>query len=686
MQPENAPSPLSPPTRGIRSRAAGVVVLLSAVGLAAAALPPRPPAGRALRPLLVHRPASDATRSTSARPAVARTLDVPPADTAFALHLLERATFGARPRDLQEVLRMGPQAWLDRQLRPERIDDSALDSRLAAFPAASMSVAELYGAYPQPTREQRLQRARADSARMLARSGGRDAVDGMPPESAMPGMRPGDPAQPGQDEAMPPRARRRTVGSNPAQSADAAGAQADRRGGRVQGPQRILFDLAGAKLQRAVYSERQLQEVMTDFWFNHFNVFWGKNADRYLVADYERSAIRPHVFGRFEDLLLATAHHPAMLVYLDNAQSMLPDSSSPQAGRIRQIVARWKSMSDSERDSAVRSGRVTPQQARMLGAAAADSTLAARRGTRGINENYARELMELHTLGVDGGYTQHDVVEVARAFTGWTVQRPRRRDEGQVEADPTFVFRPAMHDRGEKVVLGHRLPAGRGEEDGLEVLHILATSPATAHHVARQLAERFVSDDPPPALVVRLAQVFLHTGGDLREVTRALFLSPEFADPRCRRAKVKTPIEFVASALRATDADVGPSRAVLQALRGFGQVPYLSSPPTGYPNRDEAWTNSGAMLSRMNFALALAAGRVDGVRLNEAAFFPRGMPGAMDDTALRAIVRSVMPGRLDEQLVRTIHDDLAGQPGADPRGTGARALGLALASPDFQRR
>jgi uncharacterized protein (DUF1800 family) len=674
MQPENSVSTLWPPARGIRGRAAGVVALLSAVGLAAAAVPVRPSA-RTLRPVPVHRAAST----------VRLAADAPPADTAFALHLLERATFGARPRDVATVLRMGPRAWLDRQLHPERIDDSRAESRLSAFPAASMSVAELYAAYPQPTRDQRLARARADSARMLAGTGApAEPSQTMMPDSGLAEMR-GDPAVGSdQDAQMMQRARRRRAAGG--QAAEGGAAAAARRGRGAQGPQRILFDLAGARLQRAVYSERQLQEVMTDFWFNHFNVFWGKNADRYLVADYERSAIRPHVFGKFEDLLLATARHPAMLVYLDNAQSMAPDSANPQGARGAQVLARWKTLTDAEKDAAVRSGRVTAQQAQRLNAAAADSTLMARRRSRGINENYARELMELHTLGVDGGYTQHDVVEVARAFTGWTVQLPRRRNEAQIEGDPTFIFRPAMHDRGEKTVLGHRLTAGRGEEDGREVLHLLATSPATAHHLARQLAERFVSDDPPPALVERLAQTYLRTGGDLREVTRALFLSPEFADPRCHAAKVKTPLEFVASALRATGADVGPSRGLLQALRGFGQVPYLSSPPTGYPNRDEAWTNSGAMLSRMNFALALASGRVDGVRIDAETVFPGGARGSMDDAAVRAIVRAVLPGPVDEQLVRTIRDDLAGQASADPRAAGARALGLALASPGFQRR
>ncbi|MDB4951057.1 MAG: hypothetical protein JWM27_3706 [Gemmatimonadetes bacterium] len=681
-------NPISPSPPFRRRAGTAAAVLLSAAALGAAFIPGRA-LGGSLRPVLVHR--------ASLSPTVDRA-DAPRTDTAFALHLLRRATFGVRPRDLDEVLRMGPQAWLDGQLHPERIDDAALDARIAQFPAASMTVADLYAAYPQPTRQQREARARADSAagrpsgrvmrdsaRMTAAA--QDGGESMSADSrAMEGaasMSPDARNAVGRPEmrANRPRGSRRPA-------TPAGGAEAGEQGGRAaQGPQRILFDLAGAKVQRAVYSQRQLQEVMTDFWFNHFNVFWGKAADRYLVADYERTAIRPHVFGRFEDLLLATARHPAMLVYLDNAQSTVPDSLNPQADRRDAMITRWRGLTPAQRQAVIRSGRLTEPQAQMLAVAeTASAGTMARRRTRGLNENYARELMELHTLGVDGGYTQHDVGEVARAFTGWSVQLPRRRGRGALEIDPAFVFRGPMHDQGEKTVLGHRLPAGRGEEDGREVLHLLATSPATARHIARQLAERFVADDPPPALVERLAQTFLRTGGDLREVTRALFLSPEFADPRLRTSKVKTPVEFVAGALRATGADVGPSRGVLQALRGFGQVPYLSSPPTGYPNRDEAWTNSGAMLSRMNFGLALAAGRIDGAAPDPAVFFLGGMPRTLDDAALRRIVQAVLPGPVDESLLRTLHEDLSSQNDPDPRRQAARALGLVLGSPNFQRR
>ncbi|HEX7239355.1 MAG TPA: DUF1800 domain-containing protein, partial [Longimicrobiaceae bacterium] len=295
---------------------------------------------------------------------------------------------------------------------------------------------------------------------------------------------------------------------------------------------------------------------------------------------------------------------------------------------------------------------------------------------RGLNENYARELMELHTLGVDGGYTQADVGEVARAFTGWTLSRAPAavyRGGGEVE----FAFRPALHDRGAKTVLGRRLPAGRGVEDGREVLRLLAAHPATARRVARRLAERFVADDPPPALVDSLAAVFLRTGGDLREVTRALFLSGEIHDPRLRDAKVKTPFEFVASALRAAGADVGPSRATLQALRGFGHLPYSAVAPTGYPHTSEEWTNGGAMLGRMSFALALADGRLDGVRVD---------PAVLRGPGVEALAARVLPGRRDPELLATVRADLKAQGGAGEQAGKRRALGLLLGSPGFQRR
>jgi uncharacterized protein (DUF1800 family) len=590
-------------------------------------------------------PAATPRHPVRPRPVLVRRLAVPTPptreDTLRALHLLSRATFGARPEDVAEVLRIGPDAWLDRQLHPARIDDSALQARLARFPAAEMSTGELLAAFPRPDPAARAGR---DSLRRAREANGGAAMrPGMAPDSAM-AMRP--------DGAAFARARR-------------AGA------GATRGPQAILFDLAGAKLQRAVYSDRQLQEVMTDFWFNHFNVFFGKNLDRYLVAGYERDAIRPHVFGRFRDLLGATAKHPAMLVYLDNARSMVADSmrrySPAPRGGLRGMG---------------RPGAAQGRFARRMGPS--DSTAARARPQRptGLNENYARELMELHTLGVDGGYTQHDVIAVARALTGWTVERGMGRRNG--EAEPSFVFRPQLHDFGPKTILGHDFPAGRGQDEGEAVLDLLARSPATARHIAIKLAQRFVADDPPAALVERLAQTFLRTDGDLAAVTRALFTSPELYDARYRGAKVKTPLEFVASALRAAGADVGPSRGVLQALRQLGQVPYLSSAPTGYPATSAEWTNSGAMLNRMNFALALAAGRIDGVTV-DAERFRAALRDPETQARIAALARALMPAGGDPRLLATIAADVDRQQG-DGTAAAARALGLLLASPDFQRR
>ncbi|HYJ79663.1 MAG TPA: DUF1800 domain-containing protein [Longimicrobiaceae bacterium] len=573
-------------------------------------------------------PAAGTPRAPRERPSFLRRQAAE--DTARALHLLQRATFGVRGRDLQEVLRTGADAWLERQLHPERIPDASIEPRLAAFPAAQLPPAALFAAFPPP---------RPDPARRARR----DSMEAMGGEEMMS-------AEPGE------RGRRR--------GAD---------GARAPGPQRILFELAGAKLTRAVHSERQLQEVMTDFWFNHFNVFFGKNQDRYLVGDYERTAIRPHVFGRFRDLLGATAAHPAMLVYLDNWTSAAVDSTAAGA----EPRARWNALTPAQRRRAIASGRVRPEQVRMLESGGAPPPRPRR--PRGLNENYARELMELHTLGVDGGYTQHDVVEVARAFTGWTLELPRRGEGERVATG--FAFRAGMHDAGEKVVLGRRLAAGRGIEDGREVLDVLARHPATARHVALKLAQRFVADEPPPALVERLAEVFQRSDGDLREVTRALFTSPEFADPRYRGGKVKTPFEFVASALRATGAHAAPSRTLLQTLRQLGQVPYAASDPTGYPHTSEEWTNGGAMLNRMSFGLALASGAVDGVWVDPALLQAPG--GAVQVDALAA---ALLPGRSDPQLLAAIRADAAAQAARSPRERSARAVGLVIGSPAFQRR
>src|SRR6266571_2466173 len=353
---------------------------------------------------------------------------------------------------------------------------------------------------------------------------------------------------------------------------------------QMQGPRFIILELQQARLLRAVYSQRQLYEVMADFWSNHFNIFAAKGADRWLTTAYDRDTIRPHALGRFKDLLRATAQSPAMLFYLDNWLSAGPNSAAE---------------------------RLAPNNRR-----------------HGLNENYARELMELHTLGVDGGYTQKDVQEVARCFTGWTIIAPRgagaaaqavmngpmgdmlRKQAG------AFIFRPGVHDNGEKIVLGHKIPAGGGMKDGLMVLDILAHHPSTAKFIATKLVRRFVSDEPPQALVDRVAQTYMKTDGDIREMLRTIFYSPEFNSTDAYRAKVKRPFELTISAVRTVGGDTNGGPQLHQWIARMGQPLYGFQTPNGYSDVGENWVNTGALLERMNFALALVSNRIPGTRVD----------------------------------------------------------------------
>ena len=345
--------------------------------------------------------------------------------------------------------------------------------------------------------------------------------------------------------------------------------------------------LAAQKITRAVYSDRQLEEVLVDFWFNHFNVFAGKGRTSAYLPDYEREAIRPHIWGSFRELLGATAESPAMLFYLDNWLSADPKA----AEQLQNINNRRRARLGGAGN---RVGNVPPQQQQQP----PQQQQGPRRN--GLNENYARELMELHTLGVDGGYTQQDIIEVARAFTGWTLADPQ---EG------AFRFAPQLHDRGEKKVLGYTIRAGGGREDGERVLDIVAEHPSTAKHIATKLVRRFVSDEPPPALVNKVAETFTRTKGNLREVVRTLVTSPEFYAVEYRGVKVKTPLEFVVSGVRATDREVREPRQLLQALQQLGMGPYQCQPPTGYDDTAETWVSAGALVTRMNIAQQLAPQR-----------------------------------------------------------------------------
>ena len=490
-------------------------------------------------------------------------------------HALDRLTFGARPGDFERVRKIGLNKWIALQLHPERTaENQPLQARLRGLDTLTMSPAEMALAYPPPQLIRAMAAGRvplpADPARralvlkLAERPRTGEAGSALTP-AELQVVRRGTPQQ--KLELLAAASPERLEGLLDALPAGVryqvyplAPPELRRRMAMLDGPQQVVAqDLNDAKLFRAVYSERQLEEVLADFWFNHFNVFLDKGADRYLVTSYERDAIRPHVLGRFKDLLLATARSPAMLFYLDNWQSAAPDKG--------------------------------------------------RRG-RGLNENYGRELLELHTLGVDGGYTQKDVVEVARCFTGWTIRDPQRGG--------AFVFEPRLHDGGEKIVLGVKIPAGGGEEDGLKVIDILVHHPSTARFISRKLAQRFVADDPPPALVEKMARTFREKDGDMRQVLETLFRSREFRARENYRAKMKSPLELVASAVRASGGDLDSGFALANLLVRLGQPLYRKLEPTGYSNRGADWINTSGLLARMNFALALASGRVPGVKVDAA--------------------------------------------------------------------
>lgn len=401
-------------------------------------------------------------------------------------------------------------------------------------------------------------------------------------------------------------------------------------------PQFVIgSDLTEAKLLRAAYSSRQLEEQLADFWYNHFNVFLDKGVDRFYVPAYEREAIRPHVLGNFRMLLEATAKSPAMLFYLDNWQSVAP---------------------------------LTEEQKRRL----ARLPAAQRRMSRGLNENYARELLELHTLGVDGGYTQKDIIEVARCFTGWTLREPLRGGG--------FEFNERVHDKGEKVVLGVTIPAGGGMEDGLKVLDILARHPSTARFISFKLAQRFVADQPPAALVERMTSKFRSSNGDIRAVMKTMLDSKEFWSQGALHAKVKTPFEMVVSAVRALDAQIDSAQALANQLTQLGQPLYRKQEPTGYSTLAAEWVNTAALLGRMNFALALAQNRLPGVTVDVKRF---GEEANAERIAQAILFREVTPATR-----QAIEKAIAAQQEKDPSLKPSPALlaGLVVGSPEFQRR
>jgi uncharacterized protein (DUF1800 family) len=668
------------------------------------------------------------------------------------LHALNRFTFGPRPGDLEAVRAMGLDKWFDQQLRPASLDQTDLNARLAQYPAMQWSPEQLLfrapsnaiirqvmdGKFPMPEKgalhavyENEVYRVsgRKQAKQQQAASASPNAttmkVSASPDRNSMSPA----PNQPASQMAASPSAPAETAiaappnlaAANPAPAVDEAqlrrvldlpsqqrvarlatmqpqesdeffkSLKPAQRASLLEGlspdlretvldlenPQRLVNEeIIAQRLTRDIASFAQLQEVMTDFWLNHFNVFLHKDAEMpYYMVSYDRNIIRPLALGNFENLLEATAHSPAMLLYLDNASSIGPDSLAAERAKI----------------------------------AAARRPDAKAKAREGLNENYARELMELHTLGVNGGYTQADVTQVARILTGWGVDRPQRGGG--------FRFEPNRHEPGTKVVMGKKFKE-HGEQEGRDLLHMLATHPSTAQFISRKLAVRFVSDNPPQALVDRLSKTFLSTDGNISAVLSTLFHSPEFWDTSVYRTKVKTPVEYVVSAARASNANIDNLQPLANAVREMGMPLYGCVTPNGYSWQSDTWVSTNALVSRMNFALSLAANRFPGLSVtwdlppdssgdNAIVANPTGPSPQAEESRLEALLltggisdstRAAVLQQFEQQ-----NSQLQAAPPAYPVAAAARPrlragqvsplerqdqllAGLLLGSPEFQRR
>ncbi len=555
------------------------------------------------------------------------------------LHALNRLAYGPRPGDVERIRKMGLEKWINQQLNFNSGDDAALDGKLSELKTLGMSSEELLEKYPPPNEVAKQQ--------------------GITPEEYRQQM---------QQEMEAKRQELRQQGMDPAQIQFET----------MPGPQRIQTELDLATIDRAIYSDRQLYEVMSNFWANHFNVNVNKGADRWLITDYVQHTIRPRAMGKFEDLLVATAESPAMLFYLDNWLSADPIAFQQMQAELAQRRRRFEG---------IFAGATTPQPGEFPQGGAADQQMQMRlppkKEDRGLNENYGREVMELHTLGVNGGYTQADVIQMAECLTGWTIRAPRK--------DPQFFFDDRIHDQSPKTVMGKTFDYG-GMKDGLEALHMLATSPATAKHISFELAQQFVSDNPPQALVDRMADEFLQSDGDIRAVLRTMIYSPEFWSKEAFRAKVKTPFEVAVSAARALDLQTSISPQLVQWLGRMGEPMYQCEPPTGYADTADVWVNAGALLNRLNFALTLATNHMPGTSTDLDALLGQDA-STNPELALSRALDDFLGGEVSSQTRVTLEKQLS-----DPQILQARLddpvkhvnegliAGLVLGSPEFQRR
>ncbi|HET7108666.1 MAG TPA: DUF1800 domain-containing protein [Candidatus Acidoferrum sp.] len=582
------------------------------------------------------------------------------------LHALNRLAYGPRPGDIERIKQMGLARWIEQQLNPNSMDDAAAEARLEIYPTLRMKTPQLLAEYPNPKQaakqELKAQTAQGADAAITAMAQEMDSNSRAGETSDSSGTATPAPAAdtPAPMKLNPPTrgaSQKDPLGMDPNSVPRAISDDSKR-------PQRVVEELAMAKTLRAIYSERQLQQVMDDFWFNHFNVFAGKGEVKWYLTSYERDVIQPRAFGKFRELVTATAQSPAMLFYLDNFLSADPNAAQRLAAeRAARQQLRRRPYGYPPRQPQQGQNK-KPQQ-------------------RGLNENYGRELMELHTLGVDGGYTQKDVTEVARAFTGWTIEKPREY--------PQFKFEERLHDPDPKIVLGKKIHAG-GIKDGEEVIALLSKNPNTARFISTKLARRFVSDVPPPALVDRMARVFQKSDGDIREVLRTMIYSPEFWSREAVRAKVKTPFELVVSSVRALGTDVDTPMPLVGWVGRIGEPLYQCQPPTGYSDKAETWVNTGSLLNRLNFSLALAGNKVRGSRSDVGALL--GTDSANDPkSALDRAVQVFLGGQAAPNTVDTLQKQLE-----NPQVVQAKlddqvkqvdlgvVTGLVLGAPEFQRR
>ncbi|HRH40607.1 MAG TPA: DUF1800 domain-containing protein [Pyrinomonadaceae bacterium] len=552
------------------------------------------------------------------------------------LHVLNRLAFGARPGEVEKVKAMGLKNYIQQQLNPNSLDDSATEAKLRNFDVLKLSNDEMFAKYPAPAALLQLVAQRNGVNQKELKADVKEARQEK--KDAKAGNQDGSmPANP--NAGNPPRPN---VGNNDAEMYRDQ-IQEFYQKYNLGRPQQISQELNASRILRAVYSERQLQEVMVDFWTNHFNVFANKQSVRWFLPEYDRDIIRPNALGKFKDLLMATAKSPAMLYYLDNFESVAPNTNQGKGGgkqqqltpqqlerlaqnpQARERIKQQRGITDAQLDEFIKQAKANPQVMQQQ----------QQRQQRGINENYAREIMELHTLGVDGGYTQKDIQEVARAFTGWTITDARgyrraanvtgmedKRGEQMARQmgipanteSGKFVFVERFHDNGEKMILGQKVNEG-GVNDGLKVIDMLAHHPSTAKFIAKKLAVKFVNDNPSEALVGRVADAFTKSDGDIKVTLQALFTDPEFYAPENYRAKIKTPFEVVVSGIRTIGADTN-GMGIQQMLGKMGEQLYNWQAPTGYPDTAEDWVNTGALLERMNFAVALASNRIPGTKVD----------------------------------------------------------------------